>query len=145
MKVRLPVWLVCLLLCAMLMAGCSLSKGKQPASLASATLTDQVDEKTKAPLRSLTGFPTGSKVIFISTLIKNPQKGTKVEARWFYDKDAKGNFLPVDTATVNFDEASRDKYVAYSLQATETFPAGSYKVQIWLDGNMAKEIAFTIG
>ena len=145
MKFRPPIWLVCLLLCAALTAGCSLSKGKEPASVAAATLTDQVDEKTKAPLRSLTSFPSGSKVIFISALIKNPQTGTKVEAQWFYDKERKGNFLPVDTATVTFDAASRDKYVAYSLQAAETFPDGTYKVQIWLDGKMAKEITFTIG
>jgi hypothetical protein len=140
---RLPLWLVCLVL-AVLTVGCGPGRSSAPASIASVTLTDQVDEVSRAPVRSVTAYPAGAKVMFVSALVKSPQKGTKVEAQWFYDKEGKGTFVPVASSPVTFEEASRDKYVAFKLEATETFPAGAYKVQVSLDGKMAKEIAFKV-
>lgn len=140
MTVRAPLWLISLLLVALSLTGCS----KEPPSLVSATLTDKVDDVTKAPLNPMTSFPQGSKLLYLSTLVKNPVKGTKVEARWLYDKEGKGNFATIDTSSVPFDDAARQRYVAFSLEAATVFPAGAYKVQVLLNDQLIKEVAFSV-
>jgi hypothetical protein len=134
---------MCLMLAVLLISGCSMIS-KDPPSLTSATLTNKVDEKTKAPGAAVTSFPAQTKQFFVSTLIKNPKKGTKVEARWQFDEQGQGNFTNVDTAEVSFDKESRQRYAAFSLTPTTSFPPGSYRVQIYLDGTLAKEIVFQV-
>lgn len=144
MKLRALCLLVCLLLVAGSTAGCGLFGSKEPASLASVALTDQIDDHTKAPLSNLTEFPAGSTVLYVSALVTAPKKGTAVQAQWWYDRESTGNFTPIDTADVTFPEASREKYVAFSLSAKTTFPPGPYKVKITLDNSQVKELAFTV-
>lgn len=136
--------LLCLLLIAALaFSGCGLLT-KAPPKVTAVTLTDRVDERTRAPLNPVSGFPSGSKLFYATARVENPRQGTKMEARWFYDKEGKGNFLPVSTAQVEFDAGSAERYVAFSLTATTTFPAGAYKVQIYLDGAMVSETPFRV-
>jgi hypothetical protein len=140
---RAPAWLAGLLLTALLLSGCNLLS-KEPPTLASATVTDQVDAKTRAPAREVTTFPKDSKQLYVSALIKNPRQGTKVQAIWQYDRENRGAFAPVDEKEVSFDKESRERYVAFGLTATTTFPAGTYRVQLLLDGTLAKEITFHV-
>lgn len=137
--------LLCLLLIVTALAayGCGLLS-KAPPKVAAVTLTDRVDEVTKAPLNPLTSFPNGSKLFLVTARVENPRKDTKIEARWFYDKEGKGSYLPVDTARVAFDAGSDERYVAFSLAATTTFPSGAYKVQIFLDDAMVSETPFQV-
>lgn len=144
MKIRALCLTIALFLVASLAAGCGLFGPKEPASLASVTLTDQVDDHTKAPLSNLTEFPAGTKVLYVSALVKAPAKGTGVQAQWWYDKEGKGTFSPIDTADVTFPDAAREKYVAFSLTATTTFPPGAYKVKVSVDNASVRELAFTV-
>lgn len=141
MKLRRYMVLLSFLLAAGLLAGCGLF-ASQPATVGAVTLTDKVNPTTRAPLTSLTKFPRDSKLMYVSSRVENARKGTKVEARWYYDKEGNGQYGIVDTATVTFD-VQGDRYVAFSLAAATTFPTGKYKVEIYLDGKLAKELPFT--
>jgi hypothetical protein len=140
-KLRPYLLLLSLLLAASLLAGCGLFVSNPP-SVGAVTLTDKVDASTKAPLTSLTKFPKESKLMYVSARVENARKGTRVEARWYYDKEGNGHYGVVDTATVTFD-VQGDRYVAFSLAAATTFPAGKYKVEIYLDDKLVKEQPFT--
>lgn len=137
---RVPLHLLCLLLAALLLASCS----SPPPSLMSAALTDKVDEQTMAPLNPVTSFPKSAKTLFVSTLVANPKKDTRVEARWFFDKESKGSYLSVDQASVTFDSAGKNRYVAFRLDAVTEFQPGTYKVELYLDDKLTKELTFAV-
>lgn len=144
MKLRASIWLTSLLLLsAVLLGGCSLL-AKNPPGVVSVTLTDQVKEGSMAPANARESFPNSTQLIYASALVSNPQKGTKVEARWTFDKEGQGNYVPIDSSSVTFPEARKENYVAFSLKAVTTFMPGTYKVQILLDDKPAREATFTI-
>lgn len=136
MKLRLTVWFLCLSLASGLLGGCGLLSKDSP-KVASVTLSDKIDSTTKAALTSLATFPKDSKLLYASVKVLNPQKGTKVEARWFLAD------RPINSSEVTFTETG-DRHVAFSLTAREPFPPGEYKVQIWLDGKLAEEKPFGV-
>ncbi len=142
MKRPAALTLVGALLLATLLAGCSLLS-RQPPSVDPIAMTDQVDPKTRAPLRTVEAFPAGTKELFATVRVRNPVKGTKVEARWFYDKEGTGRYHPVESAGVTFQEPG-SRHVAFSLVTRDGFPAGSYKVQVFLDGEMVREKRFRV-
>jgi hypothetical protein len=142
-KFRLMGILLSLVLIAVTLSGCGLLS-QEPPSVASVTLSSQVDDRTKAAVNPVTSFPTKSKQLFASVRVEDPQPGTKVEARWLYDQDGDGSFKVVDVAEVSFTEKG-NRYVAFSLRAPTTFPDGRYKVQVLLDGEQAQEVSFQIG
>jgi hypothetical protein len=125
------------------LGGCSVLKSAPPA-VVSVTATDQVDAKTMAPVRAVDTFPKDVKLIYASALVTNPVKGTRVEARWGYDKEGTGSFVPVDDKSVDFPAASKQNYVAFSLKPVTTFFPGTYKVEILLDGKTTKELTFKV-
>ncbi|HEY3369153.1 MAG TPA: hypothetical protein VGK74_29210 [Symbiobacteriaceae bacterium] len=143
MKFRLRLWLLSLTLIVAILSGCSLTK--EPPKVGTVTLTDQVDSSTKAAKTALTGFPKGTRLMYVSVQVLNPRKGTKVEVHWFYDKDSNGQYNRVDAADVTFDTASRDRYAAFSLEAANPpFPPGAYSVQVFLDGQQVRELKFKV-
>lgn len=135
---RAPLWLLSLVLAATLMAGCGLLSKGEP-SVASVTVTDKVDERTREALRSVTSFPSGPKEFFASVKVLNPRKGTRVKARWLYEN------RPVDEYELTFDMTG-DRYVAFNLTTNpgKTFPSGAYKVLVFLDDKQVSETSFTV-
>lgn len=143
MKFRASAWLVCLLLAAFLLGGCSLL-AKDPPSVLSITMTDQVKEGTMEPLNTLESFSASAKMLYAVALIKSPREGTKVDAAWTFDQEGTGAFKPVDTSSVTFPKAGKQNYVAFSLKAVTAFIPGTYKVTILLDGKPAQDLTFKI-
>lgn len=141
MKPRFTLLAWCLAAALLLMTACS-PLSASPPSIESATLTDQVDERTMAALHPRTAFPAATQRIFAAVKVADATKGTKVEAQWFYNKDSAG-YLHVDNAVYIFEKGV-SQHVAFSLVSTEGLPKGEYKVVILLDGQETKEIPFTV-
>jgi hypothetical protein len=141
-KFRVLLLMLALLLALGLVEGCSALTGKPP-TMGAVALTEKVNEQTKAPLAAVTKFPKGSKLMYVSARVENGRQGTKVEARWFYDKEGKGRFGMVDSKAVTFD-VTGSRYAAFSLEAATTFPSGTYKVEIWLNDKLAREVPFSV-
>jgi hypothetical protein len=142
-KFRASAWLICLLLAAFLLGGCSLL-AQDPPSVLSITMTDQIKEGTMEPVRTLESFPTSAKLLYAVALVKSPRQGTKVDAEWSFDQEDSGAFKPVDGSSVTFPKAGKQNYVAFSLKAVTTFNPGTYKVTILLDGKPARDLTFKI-
>jgi hypothetical protein len=142
-KFRASAWLVCLLLAASLLGGCTLF-AQNPPSVVSIAMTDQVKEGTMEPVRTLDSFPASAKLLYAVALVKNPGQGTKVDAEWTFDQEGTGAFKPVDSSSVTFPKAGKQNYVAFSLKAVTTFIPGTYKVTILLDGKPAQDLTFKI-
>jgi len=141
---RSSIWLTSLLLLsAVLLGGCS-PLAKNPPGVVSVTLTDQVKEGSMAPENARESFASSTQLIYASALVSNPRKGTKVEARWTFDKEGQGTYSPIDHSDVTFPDARKESYVAFSLKAVTTLMPGTYKVQILLDDKPAKEATFII-
>ena len=137
---RVPLRLLCLLLAAFTLVSCS----TPPPTLTSAVLTDKVDEQTMAPLNPVSSFPKTAKTLYVSSLVANPKKGTRVEAHWFFDKESKGSYLAVDQAVVTFESVGKNRYVAFRLDAVTEFQPGTYKVELHLDDKLTKELTFAV-
>jgi hypothetical protein len=131
-------WILGLCLFSALLAGCNLLSKAGP-TVATVTLTDKVDERTKAALTPLLTFPPNSTEFYASVKVMDPQKGTKVKARWLY------NDLPIDEYEITFS-ITGDRHVAFNLTASagKTFPTGSYKVLIFLNESKVSETPFTV-
>lgn len=125
--VRARKRIVLLVLAAILLGGCGLFS-KEPVTVTSLTLTDQVDEKTKQAVRPVQSYPAGATQFFASVKVINPQKGTKVTARWLFEGKL------VDEWPLEF-QSTGDRFVAFNLvsNGNQPFPPGSYRVEILLD------------
>lgn len=136
MPVRFLV--VLLSLAALLLGGCGLTKADPP-SIGSLTVTDRVEEPTKAPGTPLTTFPSQSTHFYASVQVLNPAKKTRVMARWYFDQKL------IDEYEVTFERPG-DRYVAFKLQSetAKPFPPGSYKVEILLDGKLVEQKSFQV-
>lgn len=130
-------WLIVSLLLVFL-TGCGLVK-RQPPSITSITITDQVDQRTRAPITPRTQFPPTASEFFASVRVAHAVKGTRVKAEWYYEGKL------VDEADVVFPEPG-DRYVAFNLVSAEQkpFPSGTYKVKVFLDGAGGQEAHFAI-
>jgi hypothetical protein len=131
------------LLLLSLLAGCSLIR-QDPPSVHSITMTDQVEPHSKAPIHSVTTFPKNTRQLYASVRVLRPRKGSKIEGRWYYDKDRKQNFRLVNSADVIFDRSSKERYVAFTLTSDQPFPPGAYKVEVLLEGQMAGAVEFLV-
>lgn len=141
---RQRFWVLMLSLCLAMLAaaGCG-GANSGPPRVVSLALTTQIDPTTKAPQDAVEQFPQNTKVMYVSVRIDNPRKGTEVEAKWYYDSQGKGQFGLVDSSKVTFPDGKK-RYAAFSLTAADQFPAGSYKVAILVDGQVAQEKVFIV-
>lgn len=135
---RAIIGVLLLSLAAALVGGCGLlSKG--PAAVASLTLTNQVNEKTKEAVRPVQGYPAGTTQFFASVKVVSPQKGTKVAARWLFEGKL------IDEWPLEF-QTTGDRFVAFHLlsNGNQPFPNGSYRVEILLDGKQVQQQDFKV-
>jgi len=123
-------------------AGCG-GANSGPPRVVSLALATQIDPTTKAPQNTVERFPLNTKVMYVTVQIENPRKGTEVEGKWYYDSQGRGHFGLVDSSKVTFPDRKK-RYVAFSLRAADQFPAGSYKVAILVDGQVAQEKLFEV-
>jgi len=122
----------------LLVSGCGLLQSDLPV-IESLTLTDQIDEHTKAALDSLDGFPAQTSQFYASVRVLNPIKQTKVMARWYFDQKL------IDEYELAFD-VKGDRYIAFQLSSTagKPFPSGTYKIEVLLDGSLVEQREFRV-
>ena len=76
---------------------------------------------------------------YASVQVSNVIVGTKVEARWYYGSDE-----ITDGRTSITNDKAGSGYLAFSLTVPNGFPAGDYKVEIYLDGKLVNTTPFKV-
>lgn len=135
MKGRFFRLTLCLVLAFTLLAGC----GAKVPKVLSLTITDRVAEQTKEPGPAVQTFPTTAVRFYAVARVSGAVKDTKVHTRWFLEDKL------IDETEVVFDKEGT-RWVAFSLTTSDgkPFPAGSYKVQVLLDGAAGPEANFKV-
>ncbi len=65
---------------------------------------------------------------------------SQLQARWYYENELMEDF----TTTFTAEENARDAYVDFYLEPRPALTPGNYRVEIYLDGNLAHTAVFSV-
>ena len=139
-----------LLLVALFVSGCSLlnnnSSAQNPSTTAGAELgrivtAESIDTANhNAPVNETTTFNSLNQAIYAVVEAQRIDPGTTMFARW--SRDGK----PFeDSQEIKADKQYQNTYVEFHLEPTnKAIDPGSYTVQVFVNGNPAKQANFTV-
>ena len=131
----------CVLLAALIIAvilgggSCSVTTAR----LTEAAMASKVDPDTMEPVIKTDEFKSDTPVIYATALLKNAPEDTKITATWIYLDD------DTEIASVDVLSTETSQAVSFSLSRPDNgFPAGQYKVELAIDGELAETLRFTV-
>lgn len=140
-----------LLLVTLLLAGCGLFGGAQrEREQENEAITEGVDlgrvvmaegiGENNAPVEETDTFSASQDYIYVVAEADFIEEGTTLFARWSRDGE------PFEDSTeITADQDYSDTYIEFHLQNLEnTFEEGDYSVQLFVNGNPAEEVDFSI-
>ena len=130
-------------LVAVVAAGCNFSVST--ANITNATLAKDVKGSSFDPVDPTTTFPVDQPVINLVVNVANAPSDTKVKSVWpavEVGAAAPAN-TKIDEATVPLD-ASGTAHFTLSLPNSGAWPAGKYKVDVYLDDKLDRTLEYTI-
>ncbi len=113
------------------------------ASLSEATMTLGVDSQSR-PLNPTTTFSVDTLEIFCSVLLSDAPEGTSILSEWYY---VSGELEDVTNLLIDSVPLAADstQYVQFSLTIPDNgWPAGEYKLVLYLDGAEEVSVPFTV-
>jgi len=130
------------------LAGCAGGVGFPAASptpsLGKATTCKSVDPQTKEPVEPTNTFTTDASEIFCSVKLSNAPSGTEISSEWIYVKGETGEVVNYLIDTWN-TVTGGSGYLSFSITRPDAgWPAGDYKVVLYLDGNEASSVSFKV-
>ena len=134
--------LVTWLLLAGIFAGCSFSIST--ANIAQAVLAKDVKGDTFEPVEPTSTFPSDQAVIHLVVTVANAPSDTKVKTVWTVVDvgDAAPANTKIDEAELTMD-ASGNAHFTLSLPNSGVWPAGKYKVEIYLNDKLNRTLEYT--
>jgi hypothetical protein len=135
--------LVTWLLLAGIAAGCSFSVST--ANITQAVLARDVKGDTFEPVDPTSTFPTDQAVINLVVTVANAPSDTKVKTVWTVVDvgDAAPANTQIDEAEVTLD-ASGTTHFTLSVPNSGVWPAGKYKVEIYLNDKLDRTLEYTV-
>lgn len=101
-------------------------------------ISDAVDETTQAPRRELNSVSVNTNPIYASVPVKT-DKAMHLVAKWFVN----GEHVP--TLDTPYDlQAGFDGWVSFHIRFAGAWPAATYGVQIFQDGQKVQEKSFPV-
>ena len=135
--------LVTWLLLAGIVAGCSFSIST--ANITQAVLAKDIQGDTFEPVDPTSTFPPDQAVINLVVTVANAPSDTKVKTVWTAVDvgDAAPANTQIDEAEVTMD-ASGKTHFTLSVPNSGVWPAGKYKVEIYLNDKLDRTLEYTI-
>src|SRR5512139_4271591 len=132
-----------LLLVSILLGACSFSIST--ANITQAVLAKDVKGDTFEPVNPTSTFPTDQSVINLVVTVANAPSETKVKTVWAAVDvgDAAPANTKIDEAEVTMDN-SGNAHFTLSLPNSGTWPAGKYKVEIYLNDKLDRTLEYTV-
>jgi hypothetical protein len=104
--------------------------------VAAVTLTHKLDNEDRATDKVTTFAPEDD--FYASVEVADLKKGQQVEGRWYQSTKL------IDSASADIENFTRERFVSFSLKSREDFPPGDYRLEIMIDGKLAKSTRFTV-
>lgn len=117
--------------------------GTTAAGLGAVVWTAAVDPATKAPLEPVTRFAADAPALYAALPVARIAAGTTLTAAWTYNR------TPVEgvAGTVTATAAAEETWVEFhlTLVAGQTWPEGTYEIEVAVDGLAAQAAAVEVG
>ncbi len=131
----------CVLLSALIIAvilgggSCSVTTAR----LTEPAMASKIDPDTMEPVIKTDEFKSDTPVIYATALLKNAPEDTKITSTWIYLED------DTEIASVDVLSTETSQAVSFSLSRPDNgFPAGQYKVELAIDGELVETLRFTV-
>lgn len=92
---------------------------------------------------TVTVYSSGDAFYAVADL-SNVETGSVVDAKWYLVSAADYESGEIESSTLTIGDTSLYNYVSFELTSTEPWPAGEYKVELYLDGTLAHTINFSV-
>jgi len=130
MKVSKPLRLLALAFTLFAQVG-----GGEP-SVDEVVMARSLDDSQK-PVDQTTVF--GLEDVFnASAKVSNLEEGSKVTGKWFFGDQF------IDEASVDITEDGFTGYVGFNLTPSAPWPVGDYRLEVYLDDELAKTVTFQV-
>jgi len=132
-RFAIALFAICLLGFALL--ACEFSIGGGEPSVEAAVMAGSLDANYE-PVETTNVFgPTD--IFYCSVEVADLEKDSEVTARWFLGSESLGEYTYAA-------EAGGSGYVGFNLSPAGTWPAGNYRVDIYLNGELARSVTFLV-
>ena len=139
---RILSFIILLVLVATTVTACNFSFST--ANITQATLAKDVQGDTFEPVDPTSTFPIDQPVIHLVVTVANAPSDTKVKTVWTAVDvgDAAPANTKIDEAEVTLDASGTAHFTLASNSGT--WPAGKYKVEIYLNDKLDRTLEFTV-
>ncbi len=76
--------------------------------------------------------------------LSNVETGSVVDAKWYLVSAADYDPGEIESSTLTIEDKSLFNYVSFELTSVEAWPAGEYKVELYLNSTLAHTINFSV-
>ncbi len=140
---RITSFVALLLLVAVVASACSVSFST--ANVTQAVLAKDVQGETFEPVNPTSTFPTDQAVIHLVVSVANAPSDTKVKTVWTAVDvgDAAPANTKIDEAELTMND-SGNAHFTLSAPTSGKWPAGKYKVEVYLDDKLDRTLEYSI-
>ena len=116
-----------------------LARRDTPTELKFLTVTDNIDGSTKAPGPGLSSIPSETPSIYAAVRVTTRRK-TTVTAKWYQNEH---HLDDVDTELAI--DRSSGSWIDFHISTVGPWPAGNYRVELYIGEDLMVQQAFRVG
>ena len=87
---------------------------------------------------------SGGDAFYAVADLSNVETGSVVDAKWYLVSAEEYESGEIESSSLTIEDKSLYNYVSFELTSTELWPAGEYKVELYLNGALAHTINFSV-
>ena len=121
------------------LAACEAQCSVSTASLSEETMSNAVNQETKAPVAAITSFGSDASEIYATAKVSNAPADTKIKATFHYLEGGDRQIAEYEVT------AEGTRYVMFTLAPpTNGWPAGQYETRFFLNGKEGRRLPFNV-
>jgi hypothetical protein len=134
MKPKIAIFLAVL---ALIVSTLACAVGGEPSLSNPRTSTDSEGENP-------TTVYSSNDIFYAVADLSNVESGSVVEAKWYLVNAADYEAGEIGSSTLTIEDQSLFNYVSFELTGVQAWPAGEYKVELYLNGTLAHTLNFSV-
>lgn len=87
---------------------------------------------------------SGGNAFYAVADLSNVETGSVVDAKWYLVSAADYESGEIESSSLTIEDKSLYNYVSFELTSVEPWPAGEYKVELYLNGALAHTLNFSV-